>query len=129
MPEGRPECCWSLYRNSYVMRLVEVLQLGGAIIGVAAALITSVEQRLIRRLKQEEATTAKTAVTLVSQNPVSKWWIARLISTGAITSAGNNRLYLNEPVFRILRKKRKIRALTLFLAALAIVVILIMIFK
>ena len=100
------------------MALNEGTQLVAAVAGALASVVAAVDQRLIRRLRREGATTSAAAVELAGLRPLSRWRLARLRASGAIVPGGAGRVYLDEAAYGERRRRRRKAAITVVATAL-----------
>ncbi len=106
------------------MRLVEALQVAGAILGSAASLFTVIEKRLLMRFRRADATAPENAVELPRLGVLSRWRLSRLRSVRAVVEVDDRRTYLDERTYASLRRKRAVFGIILVVVALALVVLL-----
>jgi len=97
------------------MKTPEILQLVAALLTAAASIVMGLEQKLIKRLRRQNATSPGTAVPLPSLRAISRWRLARLQTAGAVRGAGTDAYYIHEGSYRALRCKRVRRAVTVAL--------------
>ncbi len=95
------------------MRTVEILQIGGTLLGVVATIATGFEQRIVRKLKNAGATQPETAIEVAPGNPVSRWRLSRLLDAGAVVAAASGEVFLDLPAYRALSTSRRRRALAM----------------
>jgi hypothetical protein len=105
------------------MRLVEVLQVAGTLLGALASAFMVVEKRLLTRFRRAGATSPDSSIELPRLNFLSRWRLSRLEKANAVVSDDQHRVYLDGVVYGSLRKKRAVRAVTLVVLALAIVIL------
>jgi uncharacterized membrane protein YidH (DUF202 family) len=103
------------------MRLVDVLQAAGAIVGVLASAFTVVEKRLLARFRSSGATSPEDAMEATSLGVLLRCRVSRLTSVGAVVEVSDGRLYLDEQAYSSLRKRRVVLGVTLVVVALALV--------
>jgi hypothetical protein len=103
------------------MRLVDVLQAAGAIVGVLASAFTVVEKRLLARFRSAGATSPEDAMEAPSLGALLRWRVSRLTSVGAVVVVGDGRIYLDEETYASLRKRRAVLGVTLVVVVLALV--------
>ncbi|MCP4662928.1 MAG: hypothetical protein GY856_46645 [bacterium] len=101
------------------MRLVEVLQITAAVIGVFASAFAAMEQRLVKRFRREGALAPATAIELPRLRIAMRWRLGRLRSAGAVVVGEDGRSYLNEAAYLALRKKRAILGISLVAIVIA----------
>ncbi len=106
------------------MRLVEALQIAGAILGSAASLFTVIEKRLVRRFRRAGATAPEHAVEIPPLGLPSRWRLSRLRSLRAVREVDDRTSYLDEATYAVIRRKRAVAGVSLVVAALALVVLL-----
>ncbi len=106
------------------MRLVEALQIAGAILGIVASVFTVIEKRVVTRFRRADATAPEAAIELPPLSVLTRWRLSRLLSVGAVVEADDRRTYLDEETYASLRKKRAIFGVSLVVVALALVVLL-----
>lgn len=78
------------------------------------------ERRLVRRLESEGATAPDRSVDLASQGGLKRLALKRLVSVGAIKAAGGVKHYLAPEGYAAFRHRRRIRALVILGALLAV---------
>ena len=105
------------------MKLIEILQILAAFAGALATISAGLEQRLLKRFRKAGATSPDNTLELGRFNPISRWRFHRLRKIGVIIQK-SDRYYLDDNKWRELRKKRRIRGLTI----LSIVVIAIVVY-
>jgi hypothetical protein len=88
------------------MSTAEILTTLCALIGAFASVLAALEQNLIKKLKDNDATSPGSAVELQKLLPLSRWRLSRLKQAGAIKEVKSGRLYFNESAFKPLLKKR-----------------------
>jgi hypothetical protein len=103
------------------VRLVDVLQAAGAIVGVLASAFTVVEKRLLARFRSAGATSPEDAMEAPSLGALLRWRVSRLTSVRAVVEVGDGRLYLDEQAYSALRKRRAVLGVTLVVVLLALV--------
>lgn len=106
------------------MRLVELLQIAGALIGIPVTVFMAVEQRLLRRFLGAGATSAEAALELPALKPLLRWRLGQLEKSGAVVRVGPRRLFLDEDRYAAVRRRRAARGITIVLVILALVVLL-----
>lgn len=106
------------------MRLVDVLQAAGAILGVLASAFMVVEKRLVTRFRSAGATSPEDAIEVPSFGAALRWRMSRLSSARAVLPAGDRRVYLDEKAYSSLRKRRAVLGVTVVVVVLAIVILL-----
>ena len=105
------------------MRLVEVLQIAGTVLGILASAFAVAEKRLVERFRRAVATAPETAIAVPPLRIFSRWRLARLRSTGAVVTVDDGRPYLDEAVYSAGRRRRVMIAVSLVIVVLAIVVV------
>ncbi len=109
------------------MRLVEALQVAGALCAAVGSVLAAVERRVVTRLRSAGATSPEAAIEVPARGAVSRWRVDRLRAAGAIHELGDGRMYLDPEAHARLRRTRRRRALVLAGAAvLAVVLILLL---
>jgi hypothetical protein len=106
------------------MRLVDVLQAAGAILGVLASAFTVVEKRLVMRFRRAGATSPEGAMEVPAFGALLRWRLSRLSSSRAVVPVADGLIYLDEQAYGSLRKRRAVLGVTLVVVVLAIVVLL-----
>lgn len=101
------------------MKTPEILQLMTALLTAAASIIMSLEQKLVKRLRRQNATSPEAAVPLPNLRAISRWRLTRLQTAGAVRGAGTDAYYFHEESYRALRRKRVRRAVTVALVIAA----------
>ncbi len=94
------------------MRLVEILQLIAALAGTLVSIYAGLEKRLLKRFRKAGATSPGDTLEIGRLNPIFRWRFNRLLKTGVIINI-NDEYYLDNHRWRELRKKRRIRGLTI----------------
>ncbi len=105
------------------MRTIEVLQVLAALLGAFFSVVMAMEQRLVKRLRQTDATSAERAIELGSIRPLTRWRLASLKKAGAVRIVDSGAVFLHEESFRALRKRRVITAVAGVTLAVALVLI------
>src|SRR5687768_14901229 len=82
-----------------------------AVPALFAALLVRTDRRLIASLRDAEALSPATAITLDLQNPLARWRLARLAQVGAIGSTAAGRVFLNAMGWAAYRRRRRRRIL------------------
>lgn len=106
------------------MKTVEVLQILGTLVGAFASVIIGLEQRLLGRLKSNEATSVESAIALPRLRAISRWRLSRLLKHHVVRSTTDGLFYFDEVSHRMLRKRRLTIAIPVLLAGVAVVVVL-----
>ncbi len=107
------------------MRAVELFTIFGTILGSFYTAIAGIEQHLIKKLKKENALSAKNAVEMPKLSPVIRIWINRLKRACVIKELKSGKIYFKEPEYKAFIKKRLWTVLAIIISA----VVLIMIFR
>ncbi len=106
------------------MRLVELLQVTGAVLGILATAFMAVEQRLVAHFLRAGAMSAEAATELPALRPVLRWRLRRLEKIGAVVRVGPRRLFLDEVRYAAVRRRRAVLGVSSVLVILALVVVL-----
>ena len=106
------------------MKTVELLQILGTLVSAFATVTIGLEQRLVRRLRSQGATSVERAIAFPRLSAISRWRLSRLLEHRAVRSTTDGLFYLDEASHRMLRKRRRTIAIPAVLAAIAIVVLL-----
>ena len=85
------------------------------------------ERRAIARLREAGADTAERAIVLETRRPLSGCAHHRLVRSGGLQPAGNDRYYWHEAAYDAYRSRRRTRALVLM--ALLLIGIAILYFR
>jgi len=101
------------------MRLVEALQIAGALLGAFATAFAAIEGRFVRRFRRAAATSRERAIELPPLGVLGSWRLSRLRAAGAVVEAAGGRAFLNEATYAALRRSRRLRAVTAVLLILA----------
>ena len=88
------------------MKTVEMLQIFSALLGAFSSIVLGMEQKLVKRLKKENAINPETAVELSDLHLLSRWRLSRLRNAGAVQAVGSDRYYFRPSSYKSLRKKR-----------------------
>jgi len=104
------------------MRTVEILQILGASVGAFASIVAAMEQGFVKRLRRNGATSAETAIKIAGLRPVVRWRLERLKKRDAVRSVASGAVYLHEPTYRTLRRKRAGIAVSVMVVAVAVIV-------
>lgn len=105
------------------MRLVEVLQVAGTLLGALASAFTVVEKRLVSRFRRAGANSPTSPIELPPLGLLSRWRLSRLEKARAVVSVDKQRMYLDGEAYGSLRKRRAVRAVAMVVLALAIVIL------
>jgi hypothetical protein len=92
---------------------------------IMAALILATDRKIVRRLREAGATAPGLAVALDPPGPVGPARLRRMISAGAVRTAGGNRYYLDEPGYRAWRTARRKRALIILTIMICLIAMLV----
>jgi hypothetical protein len=95
---------------------------GGSTAAIVAAAGRRAERRLVERLRQAGATSAKAAASLPSSelSRLESSRLARLQTRGAIVEPQPGRFYLDEPQYEAYRRGRQVRGIAILAAVLAV---------
>jgi hypothetical protein len=111
------------------MSRAEILQLVGTLAAAMASVLAAVEARLVRRFKNDGATSRERAWELPALGMIGRWRFARLRGAGAIAEASPGSYYLDAEAYHQYRKRRRIRALVLVFLLVAAVLVIVAISK
>jgi hypothetical protein len=106
------------------MRLVEMMQIAGAILGSTASTFAVIEKRLLMLFRRADATSAENAIEIPRVNALIRWRLSRLKAIGALGEVDDHRIYLNEAAYASLRRRRAVVGISLVVAVLTLVVLL-----
>jgi len=103
------------------LRAVELFTILGTFLGAFYTAVAAFEQRLIKKLKKENAFSAKNAVEIPKLLPVTRLWINRLKRACVVKELKSGRIYFREPEYRAFIKKR-VWSVLIFIVSCAILI-------
>ena len=105
------------------MRTVEILQVAACLLITLVSIARAFEQRLVRRLLRQKATDPERAIQLAEPRWLAKWPFFRLQKSGALRLVGLSSYYLDQPLYQALRRRRRLRGLTLLGVCLLVAIV------
>ena len=104
------------------MSVAEYMQVIGAMIGAFASFVTSIDQRILRRLEKNGALTTDTAISLPNQKLIGRWRLQRLMNHNVVVKTSEDLYYLDRQAksrFKMKRLRIVIPVLIILLTVMA----------